>query len=631
MPVPRGRNVRSDRSPVPSLRRALLVLPLLVAAGRVPAAGQETDRPAPRDSVLADSVRVAEDSLIGPLEAPLEGVLADTVEDTRYARLVLPPDLPPAAGSAVVADWDRDRILRSNALTLLELLQEMSDVTPLRALFFGGPAHALTGALGPGFLTVRVDGREATPMDAAQPDLTRFPLAYVQRVRLVRGATGPVVEITTLAREKKDAYSRIEGGTGDPGLSRLRLVYDNGLGRSLRAAAAAELLDVDAEGASSDFNFWFNLEWAPGEGGSGLELVYATESMERDVYETENLTRSELLLRGRLALGSALLLEAHGGRTSWKLDDPLDEEAPDRSVASGGVSLSGRWDRAWARAEASAWDGAAYPAVQAGVEAGVRVVGPLHVDAAGRVGSWEEFGTAEVRGGVGLDLPLGFALRGQAATGTRGVSYPSFERADSLGFDALTGRLDFRGGPFHLYGTAELQSLDRQLPFGASFDRYQQPGGPADVTSLEGGGDLPILPLSWIARDLSPIRARGFFRYNSWKSGQSVVYLPQYLGRGEVGFADEFFDGNLEVRLGVGVNYRASMRTASADAPTTETSETGAVPAYTFLDWNMGIRVMSVLIYFRFDNMSRQAAGDLPGLDFPITRSAFGVKWEFLN
>jgi len=581
--------------------------------------------------VAADSAGVAEDSLIGPLETPLEGVLADTVEDTRYALLALPPELPPASGSAVVAEWDRDRILRSNALTLLELLQEMSDVTPLRALFFGGPAHALTGALGPGFLTVRVDGRDATPMDAAQPDLTRFPLAYVQRVRVVRGATGPVVEITTLAREKKDAYSRIEGGTGDPGLSRLRLVYDNGLGRSFRAAAAAELLDVDSDPASSDFSFWFNLEWAPGEGGSGLELVYSTESMEREVYETENLTRGELLLRGRLVLGRALMLDAHAGRTTWKQDDPLVEEPPDRSVASGGVSLTGRWERAWARAEVTAWDGAAYPAIQGGLEAGVRVVGPLHLDAAGRFGSWDDFGTSEVRGGVGLELPLGFALRAQAATGTRGISYPTFERADSLGFDAVTGRLDFRGGPFRLYGAAELQSLDRQLPFGASFDRYQQPGGPADVTSLEGGGDLPIFPLSWIARDLSPIRARGFFRYNRWESDQSVVYLPEYMGRGEIGFADEFFDGNLEVQLGVGLNYRSSMRTASADAPTSETSETGAVPAYTFLDWNMGIRVMSVLIYFRFDNMSRQAARDLPGLDFPVTRSAFGVKWEFLN
>ena len=86
-----------------------------------------------------------------------------------------------------------------------------------------------------------------------------------------------------------------------------------------------------------------------------------------------------------------------------------------------------------------------------------------------------------------------------------------------------------------------------------------------------------------------------------------------------------------ELRLGLGVNYRSSMRTASADAPDTETGETGAVPAYTFLDWNMGIRVMSVLIYFRFDNMSRQLAGDLPGLPFPVTRSAFGVKWTFLN
>ncbi|MFO7588842.1 MAG: Plug domain-containing protein [Gemmatimonadota bacterium] len=531
----------------------------------------------------------------------------------------------------MIADWARDRILRSNALTLLELLQEMSDVTPVRALFFGGPAHALVGAFGPGFVTVRVDGREATAMDGAQPDLTRFPLAYLQRVRLLRGATGAIVELTTLSRERKDAYSRIEGGTGDPSLSRLRLVYDNGFGSSFRAAAAAELLDVDADPASSDFDFWVNLEWAPGEGGSGLELAYGTESMERDLYATEKISRGELVLRGRLALGEALLLEAHGGRTRWKLEDVLGEDVPERSVASGGLSLAGLWDRAWFRTEAAAWDGAAYPTVQFEADAGLRVAGPLGLDVGGRLGSWEDFGSSELRAGVGLALPLGLTLRAQAATGTRGVSYPALERADSVGFDALTGRLDFRGGPFHLYGLAERQSLDRQLPFGATFDRLQAPGGPADVTGLEGGGDVPVLPLSWIAGGLDPVRARGFFRRNNWDGDQVVLYLPQYLARGELSFVDEFFDGNLEVRLGFGVNHRAAMRTASADAPTTETDATTAVPAFTFLDWNMGIRVMSVLVYFRFDNMSRRAAGDLPGLAFPIARSAFGVKWEFLN
>jgi hypothetical protein len=145
------------------------------------------------------------------------------------------------------------------------------------------------------------------------------------------------------------------------------------------------------------------------------------------------------------------------------------------------------------------------------------------------------------------------------------------------------------------------------------------------------GGDVPLIPLSWLLTDVSPIRLGGFWRYQSVDAPLDAMYTPKYLIRGVLGFEDEFFDGNLGVNLGLGVKYRGTMGAPSSDAATGESSVLVAIPDYTFLDWNMAIRILSVIVYYRYDNINGIAAYDFPGLQFPNTRSIFGVKWTFLN
>jgi len=636
---------RSAGRAIQSIIVVLTVLAVLVHAAR-PAQAQETDPPAPADSTRADSL-VADsvaidslavagaDSLIGPLEQPLVGTLQDSTVDESYALLAAPPDLPLTGNSSAIIDIDRDRILQSNALSLLELLEEQPGFTPLRATWFGGPHQVMSGGMGPAFLTVRVNGREVTTMDGGQPDLTRFPLAYLQRVRLVRGSAGWVVELTTLAREQRDAYSRIEGGTGDPGLSRLRLVFDNGLGRSFRVAASADLVDASGEHPSNDFDFFGLLEWVPGEGQSGLALTYESESVERDVYLPVSLRRTELFLRAQVELGSSLRLDAFGGQTGWKQEDDqsvVETEPDDRSVVSTGATLHADWDRFWSRAALVAWMSDYHPDLQLDGDIGGRVIGPLSIDAGLRFAAWNYFDALEVRGGVAIDLPLDLTLRALGSTGTRGVSYPTVERVDSLAFDQFTGRLDFDRPTLSLYGLVEHQNLDRQLPFRSVFDRYQTASeNPIQITSFEVGGDVPLIPLSWLLTDVSPIRLGGFWRYQSVDAPLDAMYTPKYLIRGVLGFEDEFFDGNLGVNLGLGVKYRGTMGAPSIDAATEESSVLVAIPDYTFLDWNMAIRILSVIVYYRYDNINGIAAYDFPELQFPNTRSIFGVKWTFLN
>ena len=616
---------------------------------------QETDPPAVTDTLRADSLQVPADtlaeepgppaspadsvamkadSLIGPLEQSLEGTLRDSTE-APFARLPDLFDLPVEGASVVVADLGREELLQSNALTLLDLLEEHPGLTPLRASFFGGPLQATSGGLGPGFLTVIFDGREVPTMDGGQPDLTRFPIAALQSVRIVRGISGWRIELSSMSREKRDAYSRIEGGTGDPGLSRLRLVFDNGFGRTVRVAASADLVDAAGEFPSSDFDFFGLLEWTPGDPRSGIAFTYESESLDREVYAPVNLRRTEIFLRGRYPFGDRIQLQMFGGSTGWKLEEETatpDSALADRSILSGGATLRGGWERVGAAVTLSAWDSDVHPNLQLDADVGGRLLGPLNAEVGGRFASWREFDVSELRGGLSVDLPLHLTLRAGAATGTRGVSYPTVGQADSLGFTLWNGRLEFSLPSFSLYGLAERQELDRQLPFRSSFDRYQEPiEGPAVVNALEVGGSLPILPLSWLIKDSDPLRLGGFFRYQSFEDAAQLMYVPQYLARGTLGFDDEFFDGNLGVRLALGVKHRGNMGVPAAAAVTEPSTALVGVPAYTFLDWNMAIRILSVVVYYRYDNITGFSANDFVGLSYPGTRSVFGVKWTFLN
>ena len=171
------------------------------------------------------------------------------------------------------------------------------------------PDGALANGSGPVFFA----GRTNQGQNSVRRGLVFFDVAAVvpgnasvESVRVRRRADGWVAEVTTLRRKKRTAYSRITGGTGDPGLSRLRLLFSNGMGRDLNLGTSIELLDTGGDNPSTDFNFWGRVEWLPGGGDAGLELHWVSEKMERTVYEPVDLTRTELFLRGKGNLGDHL-------------------------------------------------------------------------------------------------------------------------------------------------------------------------------------------------------------------------------------------------------------------------------------------------------------------------------------
>jgi len=139
---------------------------------------------------------------------------------------------------------------------------------------------------------------------------------------------------------------------------------------------------------------------------------------------------------------------------------------------------------------------------------------------------------------------------------------------------------------------------------------------------------VPVLPLSWLIDELDPIRARGFFRHNQIQSAAIPLYVPVDVIRGEAYFKDTFLEEDLGVRLGLGLDRRSAWLVASgADDDETPAS----VAARTSWDFDLGIRILDVVIFWRYDNLAGEIQQDLPGFEFPLRRQVFGVRWRFFQ
>jgi len=606
-----------------------------------PAIAQED---APADTVAVNDTVAAPADTIGELPGELVGVLADRAADSAFVVLADPlrPEPDRLAGEVVV--WDRERVRRSNALHLGELLAEMAPGSLLlRAGFVGGPAHLLDGPLGPGALDIRVDGRPLIPVTGAQVDLSQILLALVDEVRVRRYAAGWRVDLTTLRRTERPAYSRIEAGSGDPGLESLRLVFTNGIGSRFAATAGFELLD--AENPVSDLQgFSGGLSWMPGGGSSGVELQFEQRSFEQTVFEEHTGSRTRLVLGGRLDLADHLQAAAWVGEAARELDaapaggvggeEPADLRA---AAAQGGVGLHGVWDRAWGAIGLRFADDPALPERDVEVEGGVRPTPWLTLDAAAKIGAWEEFDSREGHVGAAALLPVRrvkLRVYGQLGSGVRGVSYlaagvsgPDAPIADSVEFEAALGGFEAALGSFRVGGRVARQRVDRQVAFGTGFDAPAgAPGPAAELIAWEGVVDVPILPLSWLGREFDPIRLRGFARHNQIRSDGTPLYVPVNVLRGEIYFEDDFLQNDLGVRLAIGVDRRDAWLAPSgpeAGAPPVD------VPARTSLNFDLGLRILDGLIFWRFDNVASRQQQDLPGFGFPVVRQVFGVRWAF--
>lgn len=628
------------RRPLPPVRLRLLAAGVLLLCVAPPARAQEEaaadSAAAAGGAVMVDTLALPADSaisdtLIRAISGKLFGVLADSAADSTFAVLAdpLPPprDVP---GEVVV--WDRERIRRSNAMNLGELLAAMAPgAVAIRANYFAGPIQLMDGPFGPTALDLRIDGRPVVPLLGAQPDLSEIQLAMIDEVRVWRQAAGWRVELTTLRRTDRRAYSRIEAGSGDPGLESLRLVFTNGVGRDFAARAGFELLQV--QGPTGELQgFSGGLAWLPGGGTSGLELQFDQRSLERTVVNARTGNRSRLVLGGRLGLGDHLQAGAWIGESKRELDAVEGSlEATSESVTHGGLELRGGWARGWGQAGFRWTNAGSLPSREAELQAGMRPLPWLSLDAGGRLGSWDTFDTREGHVGVSARVPVaGGRVFAVAGGGARGAPYLAADSlaADSVGYSSVRGGVEADVGPFRLGGSLARQRVDRQVAFGTGFDSPGEVGPEAEILSWEARVDFPVLPLSWLVGTFDPVRVRGAYRWNDVRSASTPLYVPDEIVRGEVYFEDAFLEDDLGVRLGLGVDRRSAWLAAPA---TGSTAGPVTIAARTSWDFDLGIRILDVLIFWRYDNLAGSAQQDLPGFEFPLRRQVFGVRWRFFN
>ena len=605
---------------------------LLLAAGSVSAAhAQEPPLP---DSLppVADSLEVVPDS-----------VLAAFADSVRPRAQSFPRRLTGLRGPThEIFDCDRDCVHSSPSFTLIELLLEhVPGITGVRGEFYQGPHHVFDGGFGPGLVTLYIDGREVLPLSRTQADLRRVSLNYVDRVRVYRGADGLVIDVDLISHDGVQAYSRVSGITGDPRSEILDAVFANSLGGASNVEASFERYDVrDRQNDQNRFAVQGRFSWMPRSNDFGVQLDYRSENIDRTGLDTLEFSRRELVLRTRANLGPRAQLEAYGQATSFKdiVANVPDSLAPKRGAdgvglrfsarpGSGGVSIglrfAGRDAYASRLADLSAW----------------QPIGPFALEGGAELASWNEFPTESWRAGIAFRDTLLFpiALRAFTAEGTRGIGFPlhpmldtletaEFPLADSLRFDSRGASAAFEIGPFNVGGRYSEQWMDRQVGFGAPFDRLVvADSGEVDITSLEVRFDGPVVPLGVLLRDVAPIRLRASWRKFDSR-GAETLFLPDRLFRTELYLTDTFFDENLRIWVSLHIDRRGERLVPVPGSP-----DPVMLEADSWMGGHLMFKIADFRFFWRFGNLGAARLGDFQGAGFPRGVNVYGLRWDFFN
>ncbi len=595
------------------------------------------ERPAEPDSVPADSTRqlpegveILPDSMridfpAGEEEGE-ETAEGATSERKRVPGFPATPTEPDTGYSYRVREWDRDAILTSNATSLLGFLTDvMPGFTPFRANYFNGVHQLADGVFGAGFVRILVDSRPLPPLESGESDLVRIPLAYLDKVRVRQSPSGFTVEIFTRRQHEPDAYARFGGGTGSPKLDLVHGIFANGWGSSFTIGGAVDLLNVNSGDHLSDrLDFWAGLAFMPGSNRTGIQLQFKNQTIDRTGEGIAEYGRRDISFTVRREITPALVADLALSSNRLTL---ADSQLVLVNRAGITVAASPRWGFASGRVSYQG-GGSAYPTLEAGLAAGVRIGRWVGVDVEASGSTWETFDAASVGGGVALGpfTPIRLVLRASGATGTRGVSRPLTNAADSVQFDALGAGLELSLGPYLIEGRLSRQSVSRQLPFGAPFDANLQPGPGVDVTAFEGELSGPLIPLGALVHGLNPMTISGFWRYQKAADNPQAFYLPQDVARARLGYQQRFFKGDLLVNLGLAAVYRSSMLTSAPGL-----SNPVPVQRLSRLNFDFLIKIKDFRIFVRLDNLDGTVDEDIVGFPYPNTVTIFGVTWEFFN
>lgn len=632
------------RRPGEGLPSTLTLVLFLLLGGAGGLAAQEPPDTIPlpviTEPVLPDSVRLATEEEMAAEAVPrlLPGV-----------RETLPSG--PSTGRWI---WDAEALLRTRALTLLELLEQVPGAVPVRGGDYGAPAAV--GAFGVGADRIRVfrDGIEVLPLAGGTVDLAREGLAGVARVTVDRLPGEVRVQLESLRPDDPRPFSFIEVGTGD---------FDTNLfrGTFLHPRVAGGILEVGLDrldtrgpggqepGTASSGRVQFSRRF--GE-RFGLSAGLRTASSNRgELYVPSQVSRSELGLRAVAGIAPGVVATVYGQRAEEEGSGMPEEglPAPTRSRDQLGVRVdlvrgvfrSGVHAR---RATGEGWPGTALDAHVGledlrlgGMEAGwTRESGENEAASRFRLRGWTAplagfslFGSLE-DGRAGAPpapgLPRIETIPGEPGeTPTTELIIPPLgaSRVSDRSTLRLGGTLAWRG--LEAWGAWLRVEADSLLPLGLPFDVGGDalPGGTR--TGWEAGGRIPLLLLDGLALE-------GWTQQWATDNPEGPwPFLPARSYEARLAFHDSFFPtGNLEVHFDVGARGRDGMLVWA------DTAEEGVqpVPVPFFQSWSarLQIRVVTVRIFLVWENVTlRPENRDIPERNLPQTRALYGLRWTLWN
>lgn len=608
---------------------------LLQLAGPAPGAAQEPDpAPEPVDTAAADPPTLPTDPLLRPAGDTIPG---DTVPTDTLGPP--PPTLPALdpQGAATAArgvwEWDRAALRRLPDLSLLQLLQRLPGVVPVRADMVNQAEGAAIFGATAGAIRYIVDGFELDPLQGATFDPSRFPLVALERVRVERRVTGATVHLQTMSPDDPRPRTLIEAGTGDYDVQLFRGVFlaPRFLGGPLAAGFERLAADGTIGGHSSHTTGWLKWSWV--RDSAGVQLEYRQSDVDRaGIGAGLSGIRRDWVMRARAARGP-VTGEVYAGAS--RLEDERGDVVVREGSPHGGLRLQAAIDApvpVEARTAVRLRDHPRLPSGQ--IELGLRALPlPLVAVEAELTRGWWSDGpgtaswTARAQAGpvVGVSLfseiggaPLlggGPTLRVPSPTGGRlqvrreGLRLGA--EARRWGGSLLVAALQSR--------TSEVTGFD--LPFEASFPRI--PGGEATGVEV-----IASLPTGW-----DPVSIEGW--YVAMDAPADWLYLPAHHARGALSYHHlPLPSGNLEIFARLEQTYRSSMMVPGAggegSAPTTVAIT--EVPAYRSMNLELLIRVLTVQAFIQWENiLHRPRQYDIPGFNRPGQHILYGVKWEFVN
>lgn len=599
-------------------------------------------RPAVRTALLAALAFAP-----APLRAQVRDTLrADTLRADTLAvdsllveqDTLLPPPVmvafPGPDSSAGLVDgrwvWDQKALLDEGAISVIDLLNRVPGVTTFRSgvLLQQESATALGG--GADRLVVEWDGFVLDPLTSASLDLSAVRLSHLKRVEVERRPDALVIRLFNDEPTDARPYSRIEAGVGQPEANLFRGVLL--VPRFLFGPFGFAVERVDLQGAGRSqpanvFNGW--VRWGILSERRGLEFTFRNDALAREQGSPEaaDISRRDLVVRGRTRLGINGVAEAYFGRSTVSYEQ-TDTEIPDSlrlnqdlSVRQAGLRMAWTLDRIGADGALRWRDDERLPSLDLELNTRLRPIDRVSIDAGlvnqrwdGGLGATSWYASASVTPVTWLTA-FGSFGDGRRAARSRVDSIPVPNKTTR---QVGRGGVEVRFGRFRAAMAGVRMSADSIPLFRFPGDSIVDAVGAGTVTGWEASGSLPLIG-DWLSMEAA---------WSSWVSGVRPIYTPASNGRATIRIHTAPLEsGNFELNARLDARQRGEL----AAGPLEPDGPFAVVPARTLLDAYLEMRIIDIRIWLRFDDMAGNDVEDLPGLFIQGPRVFYGVKWNFWN